>query len=632
MSSDNPQPLDSPDRRPQPASVVLLKRLLIWALFLMLLYLARDFFFTAFMTFLFSYMTLAVVGWGMSRLSPDRDRPALRRLLIVGVFVLAPLAFLGVGLLVGPELVDQAERLAGWMNQASLEKEVSRVLEGIVGPSEFADRYGGPEDPRYRQALEEFRKSGERHVAAYQEFPHLEAWVEAGFTRQFLEAQRGQVRQQLAAEGTASKAFAQWFLTEKVPQLRAQARKQVPGQGQPASPLEALVRAAGSVKPEQLLRQARHDPTALASLRQEWIHDSAERAAAKARGSPAYRERFRADYDRQRARGSAAIPYTFDQYLELQKVRPQGPRAFGDALEKLMPTAQENNETRLRADFEAARKHELFQQWWATSGTARMIRHQIETRVGGESTGHMDRVVSSLLNIPVDLSTALILSLFICIDFPNLRRAAQGLRGTWLKDAYEEMAPAFRDLAELFGRSLRAQALIALCNAVLLFVGLTVIGVEHAVFLGVAAFVLCLVPTLGTVLAWALIVVVALVQPGGGMGLALKASGVVLVVILLENFVLSPRIVGKMMELHPVLLISLLPLAQYFFGVWGLILATPVAVYVVHVIIFRRGLPGKAAEQKPATTGPAPPPADGPPKEEQAAAGPLSSAVSSHSG
>ena len=47
-----------------------------------------------------------------------------------------------------------------------------------------------------------------------------------------------------------------------------------------------------------------------------------------------------------------------------------------------------------------------------------------------------------------------------------------------------------------------------------------------------------------------------------------------------------------MMELHPVLIIALLPLAQYFFGVWGLILATPVAVYVIHEVILRRGLPG----------------------------------------
>jgi predicted PurR-regulated permease PerM len=100
------------------------------------------------------------------------------------------------------------------------------------------------------------------------------------------------------------------------------------------------------------------------------------------------------------------------------------------------------------------------------------------------------------------------------------------------------------------------------------------------------------------IIAWALIVAVALLQPGGGLGLALQASAAVLCVVLLEAFVFSPRILGKMMELHPVLIIALLPVAQYFFGIWGLILATPVAVYVIHVLILRRGLPGTHGEEE----------------------------------
>jgi predicted PurR-regulated permease PerM len=85
------------------------------------------------------------------------------------------------------------------------------------------------------------------------------------------------------------------------------------------------------------------------------------------------------------------------------------------------------------------------------------------------------------------------------------------------------------------------------------------------------------------------------------------------VVILLETFVFSPRILGKMMELHPVLILTVLPLAQYFFGVWGLILATPVAVYVVYVLILREGLPGMQEPRKGSAPGPSAPPADGPP-------------------
>jgi len=285
----------------------------------------------------------------------------------------------------------------------------------------------------------------------------------------------------------------------------------------------------------------------------------------------------------------------------LRNSRPQGMKAFGDALEKISPSQGEDAEAKARADFEAAKQHELFQQWWGSSGTARVIRHGLEGFVGAGHPEKLDRHLAALVNIPVSLSTALLLSLFICIDFPNLRRGIQGLRQTWLREVYDEMAPAFTSLGHLIGRAMHAQGLIALCNAVLMFVALSLLGVAHPVLLSGAVFVLCLVPTLGMVLAWVLIAVVALIQPGGGVALALQASVAVLVVVLVETFVLSPRILGRMMELHPVLIIAVLPLAQYFFGVWGLILATPVAVYVIYELILGRGLPGGA---KPAAKAP----------------------------
>jgi predicted PurR-regulated permease PerM len=422
--------------------------------------------------------------------------------------------------------------------------------------------------------------------------------VEAGFSKQFLEGERGRLGAELAREGTSSQAFADWFLTDKVPELQAQARKEVPDKGRPAVPVTPLVRAAASAKPEQLLDQARHDPAVLATLRQEWLHDAVERGAAAAKGSAAYREQFRRYYEDLRARQPALLPYTYDQYLELQKARSQGRRAFGDALEKMMPTPEGESEPRLRADFEAAKRHELFHQWWATSSVGKLVRDQVRTRLSGDNAARMEAFVASLVNVPLDLATALLISLFVCIDFPNLQAAVRRLRATWLRDVYDELAPALHDLSHLIGRALRAQGMIALCNATVMFLALSLLGVEHALLLAGAVAVLCLIPTLGMVLAWVLIVVIALIQPGGGLVLALKASGAVLFVLVLETFVFSPRILGKMMELHPVLTISILPVAQYFFGVWGLILATPVAVYVIYVLILRQGLPGKTGPKE----------------------------------
>src|SRR5262245_44829425 len=85
----------------------LLKRLAIWAGFFALLYLARDFFFVAFMTFLLCYLTLAAVDRGMRWLSPRRERPWLRRALALAVLLLTPLVLLALGALVAPRVIDQ---------------------------------------------------------------------------------------------------------------------------------------------------------------------------------------------------------------------------------------------------------------------------------------------------------------------------------------------------------------------------------------------------------------------------------------------------------------------------------------------------------------------------------------------
>src|SRR5262249_48436108 len=116
-TSDNLHPPAAPDNAGRPPWLVLLRRLVIWGLFLLLLYLARDFFFTAFMTFMISYLTLALVDVGMKRLGRGQERPRLRLVLTVGVFVLAPLVLLGVGSVLAPRLVAQGQRFAGWMSR-----------------------------------------------------------------------------------------------------------------------------------------------------------------------------------------------------------------------------------------------------------------------------------------------------------------------------------------------------------------------------------------------------------------------------------------------------------------------------------------------------------------------------------
>src|SRR5262249_31391818 len=152
--SDPGQGTMSPYRPPDPQAPpwtrppAVLKRLVIWAFFLAIVYLISSFFFFAFMTFMFSYLTLTAVGAGMRRLSPHRERGWLRRLLVIAFFILTPLLSLAVGVFIATRLVAEGRHLVGWISQVDPEAEVARMLEKFVGPNEFKKEFGGPEDPR----------------------------------------------------------------------------------------------------------------------------------------------------------------------------------------------------------------------------------------------------------------------------------------------------------------------------------------------------------------------------------------------------------------------------------------------------------------------------------------------------
>ncbi len=54
----------------------------------------------------------------------------------------------------------------------------------------------------------------------------------------------------------------------------------------------------------------------------------------------------------------------------------------------------------------------------------------------------------------------------------------------------------------------------------------------------------------------------------------------------------QPRIVGKVLHLHPVMVLLILVIGEHFFGIWGLLLGVPIAVYLIRVVILKEAIPG----------------------------------------
>lgn len=140
---------------------------------------------------------------------------------------------------------------------------------------------------------------------------------------------------------------------------------------------------------------------------------------------------------------------------------------------------------------------------------------------------------------------------------------------------------AFRSL----GSFTRATIVVAVFDAVLIGVGLAVIGVPLAIPLASLIFLGAFIPYVGAAVSGLVAILVALVS--GGFIPALLAAAVVAGVQFLEGNLLQPLIMGKAVRLHPVAVILAVSVGLTVWGIAGALLAVPILVVVRELITTR---------------------------------------------
>ncbi|MCX5740388.1 MAG: AI-2E family transporter, partial [Proteobacteria bacterium] len=126
---------------------------------------------------------------------------------------------------------------------------------------------------------------------------------------------------------------------------------------------------------------------------------------------------------------------------------------------------------------------------------------------------------------------------------------------------------------------LRGQLLVAASLGALYAIGFTIIGIDLALAVGIVAGVLALVPYLGGAVALSTATVLAILKFGFDWHLG-AVVGWYAVCQMLEGFVLTPRIVGQSVGLHPAVVIVALLIGGDLFGFLGLLIAVPGAAVV----------------------------------------------------
>jgi len=132
----------------------------------------------------------------------------------------------------------------------------------------------------------------------------------------------------------------------------------------------------------------------------------------------------------------------------------------------------------------------------------------------------------------------------------------------------------------------RGQVLVAMCDGVLYTIGFLAIGLNYAFLVGLMATVLTMIPFLGAITTCVTALLLAFVQYGD-VGHPLAVLGVFAVVQALEGLVISPKIMGDRVGLHPLaIILAVMTGTTLLGGILGGLLAIPLTA-ALRVMMFR---------------------------------------------
>lgn len=131
----------------------------------------------------------------------------------------------------------------------------------------------------------------------------------------------------------------------------------------------------------------------------------------------------------------------------------------------------------------------------------------------------------------------------------------------------------FLQVYGVFSGYLSGQLLDAAIMAGLFSGAFLIVGLPHGVFLGLISGFSNLIPYFGAITAFVLAVFSGLLS--GTPMKALYASILILLLQQVDSMYIVPKVVGKRLELHPVLVLLSLAVFGRWFGFWGLLFAVP---------------------------------------------------------
>ncbi len=197
-----------------------------------------------------------------------------------------------------------------------------------------------------------------------------------------------------------------------------------------------------------------------------------------------------------------------------------------------------------------------------------------------DSTMNFTKSLSSVTgNVTGFLSTITeVVLTFVMVPFIlfYLLKDGEQLPNHFLKFISEQRQPAAKrildDMHYAISSYIRGQIIVSLFIGIMLLIGYLIIGIKYAVLLAILAMIVNIVPYVGPIIAITPALIIAFID---SPAMILKVIIVMMVVQLAEGKFISPQVMGKKLDIHPITIIFIILTAGNLFGIMGIILAIP---------------------------------------------------------
>ena len=187
-------------------------------------------------------------------------------------------------------------------------------------------------------------------------------------------------------------------------------------------------------------------------------------------------------------------------------------------------------------------------------------------------------------SIVQDLPTAISNSfsiLFLCtfLSFFMLKDSHKIYRGFLAlvpNHVFDTTLSLIHHMSQQVGRFIRVRILEALIVGLITAVGLQIISFPFALIIGLFAGVMNLIPYIGPFLSVIPAILICLVNQMGFLGIS-SVLFIFLLAQVIDNIVLIPIFVARMMKMHPVAVLVVVIAGAQFLGILGMIISIPVA-------------------------------------------------------